>query len=188
MHLQWYLLIQIQEWKIRAEKEDEERLFHYFVRTSITLWAQYVQKVWSWVIAEWICAELTPSSGRVSASCLRWPHAWWKQARGENIRGRSAKDSSWGDDSGAGEVGAKHRAANAWGPWRRQHIITVTWVGIYICERLKMNLGFRLKYMMLPIKTHARGDRLCIILLCGNGHRCDRGIEMDCNRGTLIRL
>ena len=37
------------------------------------------------------------------------------------------------------------------------------------------------------VKTDARGNRGCIIVLCGDGHGCDRVIVIDCIRGTLIR-
>ena len=37
------------------------------------------------------------------------------------------------------------------------------------------------------IKTQARGDRVCRIVLCSSGHGCDRVI-VDCDGGTLSRL
>ena len=34
------------------------------------------------------------------------------------------------------------------------------------------------------IKTLARGNGVCIIVPCGNGHGCDRVIVIDCKTGA----
>ena len=34
------------------------------------------------------------------------------------------------------------------------------------------------------IKTHARGNGVCIIVLCGYERGCDRVIAIDCNGST----